>query len=248
MYTIISGMVARNTSAAPGGRIVLSEANYLLGQKIFRKIRQDIITGKYGKEEELKELQIASEMGVSRTPVREALRQLEREELVTIIPNKGTYVLGVTTQDMKDIYKIRVSLEGLCARSAVQNATPEQLEELEEILYLTKFHMEKAHEKQVVELSGKFHEILYEASGNRMLKRILQSYYLYLEQVRRFLFSVPEIAAESVDEHWQILEAVKERDEEKAERAATLHISNTIKQIDSYGWENITGGQKDGKN
>lgn len=226
----------------------MSEANYLLGQKIFQKIRKDIITGKYGNGEELKELLIANEMGVSRTPVREALRQLEREELVAIIPNKGTYVLGVTTQDMKDIYEIRASLEGLCVKRVVRIATPEQLEGLEEILYLTEFHMKKEHNKQLVELGGKFHEILYDVGDSRMLRRILKNYYLYLEQVRKVLFSIPEKAKQAVSEHWQILEAIKERDEEKAGRAVNSHITSTIKQIDFYGWENITGGQENGKN
>lgn len=226
----------------------MSEVNYLLGQKIFQRIRQDIIRGKYSKEEELKELLIAAEMGVSRTPVREALRQLEREELVTIIPNKGTYVVGVTIQDMKDIYEIRASLEGLCARRAADAASPEQMEALEEIIYLTEYHMRKEHEQQIVELSGKFHEILYEAGGSRMMTRILQNYYLYLEQVRRVLFTIPGCIEEAVLEHRQILLAVKERDGEKAEHAVKLHIANTMKQVESYGWENITGGQKDGKN
>lgn len=226
----------------------MSEANYLLGQKIFQKIRQDIISGTYGRDEELKELQIAAEIGVSRTPVREALRQLEREELVTIIPNKGTYVLGVTTEDMKDIYEIRLCLEGLCARRAVSRITPEQMEVLEEILYLTKFHLEKGHGKQMMELDGKFHEVLYEAGGGRMLKRILQNYYLYLEQARSILLSTPENAAEAVEGHGQILDAIKQKDEGKAEHAATLHITNTMKQIATYGWENVTGGQKDGEN
>ena len=226
----------------------MSEANFLLGQKIFQKIRQDIIAGRYSRDEELKELLIASEMGVSRTPVREALRQLEREELVTIIPNKGTYVIGITAQDMKDIYDIRVALEGLCVRQAANIATQEQIEAMEEILYLAEYHIRKGHEKQVVELGGKVHEILYEAGGNRMLKRVLQNYYLYLERVRKFLFSEPEKMWEVIGEHWEILEAVKERDGEKAERAVSRHIANVIRHIDSYGWENITGGQKDGKN
>lgn len=225
----------------------MSETNYLLGQKIFQKIRQDIIRGKYSQGEELKELVIAAEMEVSRTPVREALRQLEREELVTIIPNKGTYVVGITTQDMKDIYEIRYSLEGLCARRAADIASPEQLEALEEILYLTEYHIKKGHDKQIVELGGKFHEILYEAGASRMLMRILQNYYLYLEQVRRVLFAIPGNIGQAIQEHRQILEAVKERDKDKAEHAVNLHISNTIKQIESYGWENITGGQKDGQ-
>lgn len=224
----------------------MSEANYLLGQKIFQKIRQDIIAGKYSRDEELKELLIASEMGVSRTPVREALRQLEREGLVAIIPNKGTYVVGITVQDMKDIYDIRAVLERLCVRQVANIATVGQIEALEEILYLAEYHLKKGHRKQVVELSGKFHEILYEASGNRMLGRVLQNYYLYLEQVRMFLFTIPGKFGEVIGEHRQILEAIKEQDGEKAEQAVGKHIGNVMKLIDSYGWENITGGQKDG--
>lgn len=220
MYTIIFGVDAKRKGASRQERgVVLSEVNFLLGQKIFQKIRQDIVTGKYDRDEELKELQIASEIGVSRTPVREALRQLEREGLVTIIPNKGTYVLGVMTQDMKDIYEIRAALEGLCAMRATQRLTKEKLEVLEEVLYLARFHLEKEHQKQLIELSGKFHEILYELSGGRMLQRILQNYYLYLERARNFLFSVPENAAAAVEEHQQILDAIKEKDEEKAEYA-----------------------------
>lgn len=224
----------------------MSEANYLLGQKIFQKIRQDIIAGKYSRDEELKELLIASEMGVSRTPVREALRQLEREGLVAIIPNKGTYVVGITVQDMKDIYDIRAVLERLCVRQVANIATVGQIEALEEILYLAEYHLKKGHRKQVVELSGKFHEILYEASGNRMLGRVLQNYYLYLERVRMFLFTIPGKFGEVIGEHRQILEAIKEQDGEKAEQAVGKHIGNVMKLIDSYGWENITGGQKDG--
>ncbi len=226
----------------------MSEANYLLGQKIFQKIRQDIIAGRYSRNEELKELLIAAEMGVSRTPVREALRQLEREGLVAIIPNKGTYVVGITTQDMKDIYDIRAALEGLCVRQAVAVATAEQIEALEEILYLAEYHLKKGHKKQVAELCGKFHEILYEAGGNRMLKRVLHNYYLYLDQARMFLFTIPDRIWEVIGEHWQILEAVKEQNGEKAELAVSRHIANVVKLIDSYGWENITGGQKDGQN
>ena len=82
-------------------------------------------------------------MGVSRTPVREALRQLELEGLVHIIPNKGAFVENVTLKDIKDIYEIRSLLEGLCARWAANNITKEQLEELEETVFLSDFHFSK---------------------------------------------------------------------------------------------------------
>ena len=98
----------------------MSEDNYSLGTRVFHIIRENILSGKYQKGEELKEKTIGEEIGVSRTPVREALRQLELEGLVTIIPNKGAYVVGISQKDVRDIYEIRSRLEGLCARWAAE--------------------------------------------------------------------------------------------------------------------------------
>lgn len=104
---------------------------------------------------------------VSRTPVREALRQLELEGLVHIIPNKGAFVEGVTLQDVKDIYEIRTLLEGLCARWAAERITQEQLEELEEIVFLSDFHYSKENWDQILELDNRFHEMVYEACSKQ---------------------------------------------------------------------------------
>ena len=116
---------------------------YSLGGKVFQRIREDILKGKYKEHEELRENTIGKELGVSRTPVREALRQLELEGLVSIIPNKGAYVTGISPKDVKDIYMIRSMLEGLCARWATENITEEQMEELEETILLSEFHMKR---------------------------------------------------------------------------------------------------------
>lgn len=105
----------------------MAEDHYSLSAKVFHSIREDILNGKYQANEELKEKNIGDDLGVSRTPVREALRQLELEGLVHIIPNKGAFVEGVTLQDIKDIYEIRTLLEGLCARWAAERITQEQL-------------------------------------------------------------------------------------------------------------------------
>ena len=96
----------------------MAEDHYSLSAKVFHTLREDILNGKYQAKEELKEADIGKEMGVSRTPVREALRQLELEGLVNIIPNKGAFVVGVTLNDIKDIHEMRTLLEGLCARWA----------------------------------------------------------------------------------------------------------------------------------
>ena len=93
---------------------------YSLRGRVFQKLREDILSGKYKEHEELKEVAIGEELGVSRTPVREAFRQLELEGLIRIVPNKGAYVTGITAKDVKDIYMIRSLLEGLCARLATE--------------------------------------------------------------------------------------------------------------------------------
>jgi len=113
--------------------------NYSLRGRVFGKLREDILLGKYKDMEELKEVVIGKELGVSRTPVREALRQLELEGLVTIIPNKGAYVTGISDKDVNDIFMIRSYLEGLCAAWACEHITEEQLEEMEESVFLAEF-------------------------------------------------------------------------------------------------------------
>ena len=125
--------------------------------RVFEKLREDILSGVYKDCDELREITIGEEMGVSRTPVREALRQLELEGLVKIIPNKGAYVTGITPKDVQDIYMIRSMLEGMCARWATEHITPEQIEQLEEIVLLSEFHLKKDKDKvvQVSDLDGK---------------------------------------------------------------------------------------------
>lgn len=143
---------------------------FSLRGRVFHKLREDILSGKYQEHEELKEVAIGEEMGVSRTPVREAFRQLELEGLIQIIPNKGAYVTGITQKDVKDIYMIRSLLEGLCARWATEHITKEQMEEMEENVYLSKFHAQKGHLEQLAELDNRFHDILYEACDSKMLE------------------------------------------------------------------------------
>lgn len=212
---------------------------FSLRGRVFNQIRENILSGKYKQNEELKELTIGKEIGVSRTPVREALRQLELEGLVKIIPNKGAFVTGITANDVKDIYMIRSRLEGLCARWAAKNITKEELEKLEEILYLSNFHAEKEHYDQVFELDSQFHEILYKASNSKMMDHVLSGFHHYVKRVRKTTISIKGRAIKSNKEHEQLLEALKKRDPDQAEQLATIHIINTIESIGNYGIENI---------
>lgn len=208
---------------------------YSLRGRVFNKLREDILSGKYSQNDELKETTISLELGVSRTPVREALRQLELEGLVNIIPNKGAYVNGISEKDIHDIYSIRSYLEGLCAKWACEYITQEQIDNLEEVVYLSEFHIKKEHHEQVVELDNKFHQLIYEASGSKILKHILSDFHHYVERVRKITLSSDLRAVNSNKEHAAILEAIKQRDGEKAEALAHEHIMNTIKNIAERG-------------
>ena len=204
---------------------------FSLRGRVFHKIREDILSGKYKENEELKEVAIGEELGVSRTPVREAFRQLELEGLIQIIPNKGAYVTGITVKDVKDIYMIRSKLEGLCAMWATENITKEQMEELEENIYLSKFHAQKGHSEQIAELDNRFHEILYEACNSKMLEHQLRDFHAYVLRVRKKTLSQYKRSNESTKEHEMIMEAIKNKDAQEAERLANLHILNAYENM-----------------
>ena len=207
---------------------------YSLRSRVFQSIRENILNGVYCENEELRENTIAKELGVSRTPVREALRQLELEGLVKIVPNKGACVTGITQKDVKDIYMIRSLLEGLCARWATEHITEAKIDELEEIILLSEFHLKKRKEEQpqqVTELDGKFHEILYTASNSRILKHVLSDFHKYVRMARKASVTNPERAEKSIEEHKNILQAIKDRDADKAERLANEHMMNVMKNL-----------------
>ncbi|NLP16053.1 MAG: GntR family transcriptional regulator [Clostridiales bacterium] len=208
---------------------------YSLRGRVYNTIRDRILSGDYHENEELKENTIATELGVSRTPVREALRKLELEGLVNIIPNKGAYVTGITKKDIHDIYMIRSYLEGLCAKLACENITNAQIEALEEILYLTDFHARRSHFDQIVELDNKFHDLLYKASGSKILNHVLSDFHQYVERVRKITLSRPYRAEKSSKEHAAIVEALKKRDEQLAETLAHVHMMNTIQNLTEQG-------------
>ena len=166
--------------------------------------------------------------------VREALRQLELEGLVTIIPNKGAYVTAITRKDVKDIYKIRSQLEGLCANWATKYITDAQIEELEEVILLSEFHLHKKGSGQIEQMSemdGKFHKILYEASNSRILEHVLTDFHKYVQLARTMSIEAPERAEKSIEEHREILEAIKAKDAAKAEQLANEHILHVMENL-----------------
>lgn len=220
---------------------------YSLRGRVFHKIREDILSGKYKEHEELKEVAIGEELGVSRTPVREAFRQLELEGLIQIIPNKGAYVTGITRKDVEDIYMIRSLLEGLCARWATENITEEQMEEMEENVYLAEFHASKGHLEQIAELDNRFHDIMYEACNSKILQHSLRDFHEYVLRVRKKTLSDAHRGEASNQEHRLIMEAIKAKDAAKAEELANKHIINAYENMVKNGLEEAYNQQESGE-
>lgn len=213
--------------------------DYSLRSRVFTRLREDILNGKYSENTELKESAIGEELGVSRTPVREAFRQLELEGLIRIVPNKGAYVTGISASDVADIYEIRSLLEGLCARWATKRMTKSMIEEMEETIILSEFHLSKEHFEQLIELDNRFHMQLYEACGSKILIHLLKDFHQYVQKQRQQTLSNIERSRQAVAEHKSIMEAIRDGNADLAEKLADEHICNAYRNMVKCGLSDI---------
>jgi len=204
---------------------------YSLRGKIFNILRQQILDNKYLPGDSLIETKLAEELGVSRTPVREAIRQLELEGLVDSIPNKGVIVRGISEKDIEDIYTIRRLLEGLAARWAVEKISDDELAELKDTFELMEFYSAKGDIEQVAKLNTKFHEIIFRATKSSVLQHILTDFQYYVQWARYESLKVPGRAQEALEEHRNILNAFTNRDHENAEKTVTQHVINASRNL-----------------
>jgi DNA-binding GntR family transcriptional regulator len=197
-----------------------------LRAQVFKELENAILTGTLVPGDALIESHLSQELGVSRTPVREAIRQLELEGLVKSIPNRGAVVVGISERDIEDIYTIRTRIEGLAARWAAQNITDEEAEALKNIIDLQEFYLEKGDVLQIWHLDSRFHELLNESCRSNLLRHTLSSFHNYIQRARRISFENVDRAHESVAEHKKIVSAVVGGDADAAERLTIEHIIN----------------------
>lgn len=194
--------------------------------KVFTQLRKGILTGAYKPGDSLIELRLSKELGVSRTPIREAIRQLELEGLVQAIPNKGAVVKGVTEQDVEDIFTIRTRIEGLAARWAAEKITDEEIKELKEALELEEFYTAKNDVAHLMEFDSRFHDIIFRASKSGPLMHMLSTFHHYIQNARNISFETPGRPAKVFEEHRAIFEAIRNKDADTAEELTIRHIKN----------------------
>ncbi len=192
---------------------------------VFKELERAIFDGALSPGTILTEVKLSTELGVSRTPVREALMQLELEGLVKTIPGKGMVVVGVTESDMNDIYILRTRIEGLASRRAAEHITDAELDALEEIVELQEFYVSRSDFMQVWHLDNRFHELLYECCRSRPLKQVLTMFHNYIQKAREATVRGGRAAASTM-EHRNILDALRVRDADLAEERMATHVSN----------------------
>lgn len=209
----------------------MKKASNSLSMSVFKKLESGILDGEIKPGENLTEIRLSSDLGVSRTPVREALRMLEQKKLVQITPNKGAIVLGINEKDLDDIYTIRMHIEGLGSRWAAKKITEKQIQSLKEIVELQEFYMMKNALEQINELDAQFHEKIYEYSDSRTLQNMLSDLHHMIQRYRKISFNSKGRTEKAIQEHRKILEAIISHDEEAAEKLTIDHISNAKENL-----------------
>jgi DNA-binding GntR family transcriptional regulator len=197
-----------------------------LRELVLEAIRSAIKSGILQPRERLMEIQMAEELGVSRTPIREALRKLELEGFIVMVPRKGAFVADLSFKDIADVFEIRAALEGLAAGLAAERITEEELEDMERHLVEKQAAINQKDIARLVEVDTKFHELLYRASRNERLSVIISNLREQIQRFRLTSLSSPGRMKDSLEEHKKIVEAIQSRDIQVARQAAQEHIEN----------------------
>ena len=212
-----------------------------IADQIFEQLEKDILSGKYSKGEIISETRLSEELGVSRTPIREALHRLEQEHLVED-GSRGLEIVGISKEDVLDLIEIRVRLEGLSAYRAAENISDDMLKEMEETLEMQRFYIERHTDTddrsdRIKDADSDFHRLLHKACGSVILYDVLEPVQMKITKFRKASLSRKSRALESLNEHIAIYAALKEHDAKKAEELTVLHARNAMNNILEFNGE-----------
>ncbi len=208
----------------------MEHKNISLADQVFERLEADVLSGKYERGQVLTEMALCADMGVSRTPIREAAHRLAQEHLVELT-SKGITVLGVTDKDLSDIYDIRMRLEGMAAALAAKNASDEQINEMKEALDLQEFYEGKKDPEHIRYMDSRFHDMLYAAADSIVLYDTLVPLHRKTQKFRKASVENKSRAEASLAEHRAILDAIAAHDEDAAEKAMKQHVTNAKNHI-----------------
>ncbi len=203
-----------------------------LREMVYFALREAIMTGKLMPGERLMEVQLAEEMGVSRTPVREAVRRLELDGFVVMIARKGAYVADLSIKDIISVFEVRTAMERLAAQLATERIRPEEIDALERNLAAVEMvDTDDVDNNDKValytDIDTKFHDIIYDASRNDRLKQITNNIFEQVYRYRVICLANSKVLLSALDGHHKIVDAIKAKDPMAAGEAAASHMANT---------------------
>ncbi len=201
-----------------------------LADQIFEQLEKNILTGTYARGEVFTEMHLSEMLGVSRTPIREALRRLEQEHLIEV-STKGAVIIGISKKDICDMYEIRIRTEGLASKWAAETMTEEGKKELCDIVELQEFYTEKGDADNIKNMDSKFHEAVYRLSGSTALYDTLYPLHKKVIKYRKSSVQNSGRAVQSVKEHRAICDAIVSGNADLAELLTIQHITNARDNI-----------------
>ena len=198
-----------------------------LGEVVYEALRQAISENQFKPGERLMETELADEMAVSRTPVREAVRKLESEGYVVMIPRKGTYVASLSIQDVNDVFEIRSALEGMAAYYAALRASEEEIQQVKDFVETGARLWETSDLARTVAEDIQFHSMLYRISKNKKVEPLINDLRVQTQRLRSSTLATPGRLKFALDEHRKIVAAVEARDPKAAREAAYTHVEQS---------------------
>ena len=204
-----------------------------LANQVYERIESNILNGVYAAGEVISENKLSEELGVSRTPIREALARLESDRLIANSP-AGTIVLGITEQDVQDMFVVKKQVEVIATRLAAANISEEGIKRLQEVLDQQEFYAGKRNAEKVRDLDTEFHDIIYDECGSPTYQAILSPIHHKLAKYRKVSLEDPERILSSVAEHRTILEAIVDKNPMEVGNLMQLHIGHSFDSIMRY--------------
>jgi len=195
-----------------------------LHEEIANNLREMIMSGELKEGDKIKEDKLCAVMGISKTPLREALRVLSAEGLIRLIPNRGSYVTTPTFDEIKEMFDVMSVLEGVCARTAAEKMSTGDLKKLEKIHHQLEKNFRLKDQKQYIHHNNLYHALVQELAGNKTLNQIVNGLRQKILLYRFKSLNLSGRFEQSIQEHRDLLEAFRNRDAEKAELLMTSHM------------------------
>ncbi|UCZ52916.1 GntR family transcriptional regulator [Bacillus shivajii] len=197
-------------------------------ETIFKQLRGMILKNELRPGDKLSEAELAERLGVSRTPIREALHKLELEDLIEIQPRRYCQVKGITKESINEINLIRAQLEPLVARDAVDHLTDDELNYIKEVLDRSVNYFEQGDVYSLIEAHDEFHSTILKASKLKRIVKLLENLHDYIISFRYSFMSRPDLVKRSIYEHQDIFEALEKRDSDKVEELFRIHLEGVL--------------------